>query len=101
MDVKNGPQQPESDCMSALAADIKAWGRALGFADIRITDVDLSYREAGFADWLAKGYHGEMDYMAAHGMKHARPAELVPGTVSVITVRMPYLPRASDDAVAD
>jgi epoxyqueuosine reductase len=85
----------DADRMSALATTIKAWGRELGFADIRITDVDLSHREAGFADWLAKGYHGEMDYMAAHGMKRARPAELVPGTVSVITATMPYLPQAS------
>jgi len=77
----------------ALADTIKAWGRELGFADLRIADVDLSHREAGFQAWLDKGYHGEMDYMASHGMKRARPAELVPGTVRVITVRMPYLPR--------
>ena len=43
--------------------------------------------------WLANGFHGEMDYMAAHGARRARPAELVPGTVSVITARMDYLPR--------
>ncbi|MDB5992774.1 MAG: epoxyqueuosine reductase [Herbaspirillum sp.] len=84
----------DADRMFALAQTIKAWGRELGFADIRITDVDLSHREAGFAAWLAKGYHGEMDYMAAHGMKRARPAELVPGTVSVIAARMSYLPQA-------
>jgi epoxyqueuosine reductase len=47
--------------------------------------------------WLAAGFHGEMHYMAAHGLKRARPAELVPGTVSVITARMDYLPRASAD----
>ena len=75
----------------ALADTIKAWGRELGFADLRIADVDLSHREAGFQAWLDKGYHGEMDYMASHGMKRARPAELVPGTVRVITARMPYL----------
>src|SRR5450830_117773 len=79
----------------ALADTIKAWGRELGFADLRIADVDLSHREAGFQAWLDKGYHGEMDYMASHGMKRARPAELVPGTVRVITARMPYLPRAT------
>lgn len=45
--------------------------------------------------WLAQGFHGEMHYMAAHGLKRARPAELVPGTVSVITARMDYLPRAT------
>ncbi len=81
--------------LAALADTIKAWGRELGFADLRIADVDLSHREAGFQAWLDKGYHGEMDYMASHGMKRARPAELVPGTVRVITARMPYLPRAT------
>jgi len=35
--------------------------------------------------------------MAAHGLKRARPAELVPGTVSVITVRMDYLPASAGD----
>ncbi|MFX7506875.1 QueG-associated DUF1730 domain-containing protein, partial [Acinetobacter baumannii] len=53
-------------------------------------------REAGFQAWLDKGYHGEMDYMASHGLKRARPAELVPGTVRVVSVRMPYLPTAAD-----
>ena len=43
--------------------------------------------------WLAQGFHGDMHYMAAHGLKRARPAELVPGTVSVITARMDYLPQ--------
>ena len=47
--------------------------------------------------WLAQGFHGEMHYMAAHGIRRARPAELVPGTVSVITARMDYLPRATSD----
>ena len=60
--------------------------------------VDLSSSEAGLLDWLAQGFHGDMDYMASHGLKRARPAELVPGTVSVITARMNYLPsRTSDD----
>ncbi len=44
-------------------------------------------------DWLSRGFHGEMAYMAVHGLKRARPAELVPGTVSVLTARMDYLPR--------
>lgn len=82
----------------ALAVTIKAWGRELGFADVRITDVDLSQQEAGFEAWLALGYHGEMDYMAAHGLKRARPAELVPGTIRSISVRMDYLPQDSDAA---
>ncbi len=45
--------------------------------------------------WLAHGFHGDMHYMAAHGARRARPAELVPGTASVITARMDYLPRAT------
>jgi epoxyqueuosine reductase len=88
------------DDLAALADTIKAWGRELGFAELRIADVDLSHREAGFQAWLDKGYHGEMDYMASHGMKRARPAELVPGTVRVITARMPYLPRPQSGAAA-
>lgn len=77
---------------SQLAANIKQWGRALGFAEVRIADIDLSAAEPGLLAWLAAGHHGQMDYMASHGLKRARPAELVPGTVRVISVRMDYLP---------
>ncbi|MGF6273433.1 epoxyqueuosine reductase [Massilia sp. UYP11] len=80
-----------------LARAIKAWGKELGFADVRIADVDLGHLEAGLQAWLDAGYHGEMDYMASHGMKRARPAELVPGTVRAIVARMDYLPAAGDD----
>ena len=76
-----------------FATTIKAWGRELGFADIHISDVDLAQQEAGVQAWLELGYHGEMDYMAAHGMKRARPAELVPGTIRSIMARMDYLRR--------
>jgi epoxyqueuosine reductase len=75
-----------------LSRAIKAWGRELGFADVRIADVDLAHAEDGLRAWLAAGHHGEMDYMASHGMKRARPAELVPGTVRAIVARMDYLP---------
>ena len=51
--------------------------------------------EPGLQAWLAAGFHGSMDYMARHGLKRARPAELVPGTVSVITARMDYLPQGT------
>ena len=57
----------------------------------------MSTAEPGLQDWLDAGFHGEMAYMASHGMRRARPAELVPGTVSVITARMDYLPRATPD----
>ena len=56
--------------------------------------IDLSEAEPGLAAWLAEGHHGRMQYMARHGLRRARPAELVPGTLSVITARMDYLPRA-------
>lgn len=75
-----------------LALDIKKWALELGFSEAGITDIDLSKHEAQLQRWLDLGYHGEMDYMAAHGMKRARPAELVPGTVRVISVKMNYLP---------
>lgn len=75
-----------------LVAKIKLWAQELGFDQVSITDIDLSQHEAQLQRWLDAGYHGEMEYMAAHGMKRARPEELVPGTQRVISVRMNYLP---------
>ena len=77
---------------SQLASQIQGWAQELGFSQIGVTGVDLSSAEAGLLQWLADGFHGDMGYMAAHGLKRARPAELVPGTVSVITARLDYLP---------
>ena len=74
---------------------IEAWARELGFSQIGVAGVDLSSAEDGLMQWLAQGFHGDMNYMAAHGTRRARPAELVPGTVSVITARMDYLPRGT------
>lgn len=59
-----------------------------------IATIELGAAETGLAAWLAAGWNGEMDYMARHGMKRARPAELLPGTVSVITARLGYWPDA-------
>ena len=75
-----------------LAVTIKAWARELGFAGLAVSEAKLADDGRGLEEWLANGYHGEMDYMAAHGSKRARPAELVPGTVRVISARMDYLP---------
>jgi len=72
---------------------MRGWAHGLGFSQIAVADVDLSSAEAGLQAWLDAGHHGRMHYMAAHGMKRARPAELVPGTLRVITARMDYLPR--------
>ncbi len=79
---------------------MQEWARELGFSQIGVAGVDLSASEPGLMQWLAQGFHGDMHYMAAHGVKRARPAELVPGTVSVITARMDYLPRDRDSAPA-
>jgi epoxyqueuosine reductase len=75
-----------------LAKNIKQWGQALGFQQIGITDTDLSKYEQRFNEWLANGMHGEMAYMSRHGSKRSRPAELIPGTLRVISARMDYLP---------
>ena len=75
-----------------LAQHIKQWGTELGFQQVGITDTDLSDAEPKFQAWLDKQYHGEMDWMARHGMMRARPHELHPGTLRVISVRMNYLP---------
>ncbi len=74
------------------------WAAELGFAHIGISDVDLTHAEPGLLAWLKQGFHGDMHYMQVHGLKRARPAELVPGTVSVITARMNYLPMATASA---
>jgi len=76
-----------------LAEKIKLWSKGLGFSDIGITDIDLAAHEQVLERWLANNYHGNMDYMARHGLMRARPAELVPGTISVISVRLDYLPQ--------
>ncbi len=83
--------------LAQFVSQIQAWGRELGFSQIGVADVDLSSAESGLLAWLEQGFHGSMHYMAAHGLKRARPAELLPGTLSVITARMDYLPRATPD----
>ena len=93
------------DDPARLAEQIRTWGRELGFQRIGFTDTeDLSEAEREHFAWLAKNHHGEMDYMARHGTKRTRPAELVPGTVSVISAAMNYYPgreREGQDVLAD
>ena len=83
---------------AALAARITDWGRELGFQQVGIAGIELGDDEAHLRDWLARGLHGSMDYMAAHGAKRSRPDELVPGTLRVISARMDY--GTSDDDAA-
>ena len=82
---------------ASLVSRIQAWGGELGFSQIGVTGVDLSSAEPGLSAWLAHGFHGSMGYMAAHGLRRARPGELVPGTVSIITARMDYLNPAAPE----
>jgi len=81
-----------------LAAQVKRWGLGLGFQQIGITDTDLSRHEGRLLEWIGQGHHGEMGYMARHGMKRARPADLVNGTLRVISARMDYLPEPMETA---
>jgi epoxyqueuosine reductase len=90
-------QIKESLSFAKLLEAIKLDALQLGFSSIGISGIDLSQAEPGFLDWLSAGFHGEMDYMARHGLKRARPAELLAGTLSVITARMDYLPESHAD----
>jgi epoxyqueuosine reductase len=80
--------------------ELERWARALGFAAIGVSGIDLGEDEAHLLDWLSQGCHGEMDYMQRHGTLRSRPQALVPGTVRVISVRMDYLPEGQAQAEA-
>jgi len=88
-------KEDDENDLRALLERLRGWAGELGFSQIGVAGVDLSSAEAGLTAWLAQGFHGDMAYMAAHGLKRARPAELVPGTVRVVTARMDYLPRGT------
>ena len=81
-----------------ITADIKRWGLALGFDQIGITDTNLQVAETAHQAWIAKGFHGEMDYMAKHGVKRTQPAELVPNTTRIISARLDYFPPNATDS---
>jgi len=83
-----------------LVGQIRAWAQELGFSDIGIAGTDPGASEARLAEWLAAGLHGSMDYMARHGSLRTRPAELLPGTLRIISARMDYWPPGAADARA-
>ncbi len=91
-------QTHQDNAYIQLAADIKRWGQALGFAEIGITDTDLAFAEMQHQAWIKKGFHGEMHYMAKHGTMRTRPPELVPNTLRIITARLDYLPPNAKDS---
>lgn len=80
--------------LAELALKIKHWSQELGFAQLGISDIDLTEAEQNLNNWLNNGFHGEMDYMQKHGVKRSRPELLHTGTVRVISVRMDYLPES-------
>jgi epoxyqueuosine reductase len=90
--------------MAGLADRIRHWGAELGFQAVGIADADLQAAGGRLAEWLGWGWHGEMDYMARHADLRARPEQLVPGTLRVISCRMDYLrdePREVGEELAD
>lgn len=94
----NTPTPLSAEQQQTLAAQIKQWGHDLGFDSVGITGTDLSDHEPHLKQWVDAGMHGEMGYMRKHGTKRSRPAELVPGTKRVVSVRMDYAPADMDQA---
>jgi len=90
--MTNTTANPPAINYPELVGKIKCWGKELGFSQLGITDIDLSKHEQALERWLANNYHGNMDYMARHGLMRARPAELETGTIRSISVRLDYLP---------
>jgi epoxyqueuosine reductase len=81
---------------AGLVRQLHDWARELGFSSLGVADIDLADAEEGLLAWLQQGFHGEMDYMARHGLKRARPAELVPGTLTAVMVSIDYAPDDPD-----
>ena len=84
------------DPLTGLATDIRLWAAELGFARLGISRVDLAPHDRYYQRWLAAGHHGEMEYMERHGARRWRPAELIPGTIRVISVTMDYRAGGAD-----
>jgi epoxyqueuosine reductase len=91
-------REMETAVRERIEERVKQWGREIGFDAVAIAGIDLAAEEARLLEWLGRGWHGEMDYMARHGARRARPAELVPGTASIITVRLNYMPERARDS---
>jgi epoxyqueuosine reductase len=83
--------------LQAARSELAAQAHALGFGKLGITGIEIPVDEQHLLRWLEAGFHGEMDYMQRHGTRRSRPAELVPGTVRVISVRMDYWPAQAHD----
>ncbi len=86
--------------LQALRRELSERARALGFSALGIAGVDLLEDERHLLRWLDEGLHGRMRYMARHGTLRSRPAQLLPGAVRVVSVRMDYWPTESQPAEA-
>jgi epoxyqueuosine reductase len=95
MNLRNNPEN-----YAEMVKRIRTWGRELGFQQLGISDIVLEEHETRLNEWLAKGFHGEMDYMQRHGTRRSHPEELHPGTIRVISVRLDYLPESAGDVEA-
>ncbi|HEY5102917.1 MAG TPA: tRNA epoxyqueuosine(34) reductase QueG, partial [Steroidobacteraceae bacterium] len=96
--------EPAALDLAASKEELQNLARAHGFDAIGVTHVELENDEGHLLDWLAAGFHGEMQYMQRHGTKRSRPSELAPGTLTCISVRMNYWPqeaRAADEVLGD
>jgi epoxyqueuosine reductase len=83
---------------AALRSAIERSARALGLDAIGVSEIHLDEDERHLERWLAHGWHGQMHYMARHGRRRSRPAELLPGTLRVIAARMNYRAREARPA---
>ncbi|HEX4597538.1 MAG TPA: tRNA epoxyqueuosine(34) reductase QueG [Burkholderiaceae bacterium] len=79
--------------LSALLIRIRGWATELGFAALGVSDVDVGQPAQRLRSWLAREFHGEMNYMLRHEAVRADPARLLPGARRAICARMDYRPR--------
>ncbi len=97
-DIKIKPLKEDAEnalspnILQDLALKITQWGHELGFQKVGFSDIDLGKTEQQLQAWLKQGFHGDMEWMHHHGSKRTQPAELVENTLSIISVRMDYLP---------
>lgn len=80
---------------AALTTRLREWARAAGFDDVGITRRPLDEDAGHLRRWLARGFHGDMAWIARNTELRVRPAALAPGTVSVISARMNCRPPAA------
>ena len=78
--------------LDQLKISIQDWAKALGFADIGVSNIDLRTHEKHLHAWIKRGFYGDMTYLVKHGLKRSRPEQLVPQTLRIISVRMDHLP---------